>query len=685
MSRKIGCDPAEGSHSFLKVSPGLSGAVHPKIVLNVRPRRRRAAWVWAALLLPALAFGAVNPSPLAPPPPPGPPPGPDIAALKKAFDRGQYRVVAEQLESTLAADLVPATSLADALLLVGEAHYRVRNFERAAARLEERRQRFPGQPLTAKVLLELGDAYRQLDQPQRAIAVLEDVAPDLEGPDRVVVQENLFNLYRAQREPVQALKALTAIEPNLDQPEQREILRNRIRRQVDELSDKDLGSVVSLYPRGFPGDEALLRRIQLSRDRGDRYLAEREARRFLRQFPAHPQIAEVNAVLQEIAAEVENQEGLIGVIVTTGSPDLRALAENVVQGVQVAVERAPESDRIGLVVREVEDPRNLVAEAEMLLRQNRVVALVGPLLSREVAAVAPVAERYRVPLITPGATAAALPSLGRYVFRNSYPPGAMAQVLARRAVEGLGLHRFVILYPENAYGNEMMREFSRQIAERGAELIHAQPYPPGATDFADEIQAVKKVDLEHYGSLVSPEEGQPQEGQPPSPGAKAPLAEEPVYRPGFDAVFLPGTARSTALIAGQLAFYDIEGVALLVPGEWNHADFLKIGGKFVEGAVVAESFYPDSSDPAVLDFVRRYKARYQESPDLFAAQAYDAARIVLGLWNAGAKSSDAIARSLTSVKGYPGVSGVTTFAADADVFKEPFLLQVKNGKMVVLR
>ena len=56
---------------------------------------------------------------------------------------------------------------------------------------------------------------------------------------------------------------------------------------------------------------------------------------------------------------------------------------------------------------------------------------------------------------------------------------------------------------------------------------------------------------------------------------------------------------------------------------------IEIGEEAVEGTYATSGFYPDDPTPAVQNFVTAYKEKHGEDPDMFAAQAYDAARIVI--------------------------------------------------------
>lgn len=59
-------------------------------------------------------------------------------------------------------------------------------------------------------------------------------------------------------------------------------------------------------------------------------------------------------------------------------------------------------------------------------------------------------------------------------------------------------------------------------------------------------------------------------------------------------------------------------VPIIGGGSLQSPDYLKLGGKAVEGSYVLGEFLPTDPRPEVQAFVTKYKAKYNEEPDLFA-------------------------------------------------------------------
>jgi ABC-type branched-subunit amino acid transport system substrate-binding protein len=273
-----------------------------------------------------------------------------------------------------------------------------------------------------------------------------------------------------------------------------------------------------------------------------------------------------------------------------------------------------------------------------------------------------------VPLIAPAATAAAAAApAGRYVLRYGLTNVQQARAVAQYAVEKLNAKRFVVLYPNNAYGRELSRLFIEDVRQRDGELIALETYEPHATDFGPQLRRIKTADLAKYGLL----------GPPP-----AKRGQVQTYTPGFDAVFIPGDYDEAALIASQLAFYDIQNVALLGANGWGSEELVTLGGRYVDGGVFVDGFFAGSADPAVRAFTQAYRSRYQAEPTLLAAQGYDAARLVLAALRAGADSGEKVHAYLAALKEFRGATGYASMSPEGELVRTLFFIQVKNGRFV---
>jgi ABC-type branched-subunit amino acid transport system substrate-binding protein len=438
---------------------------------------------------------------------------------------------------------------------------------------------------------------------------------------------------------------------------------------LDQSSRPELEELVRRFPKGYPGDAALLKLADLYESAKEYFEADREWRRFLSIYPKHRAASKARAKIVAIKQIYLSRRVLIGALLPL-SGRLKPFGQQVLNGIRLAMD--PESDAVsekfvGVVVKDTEgEATALQSGLDELAREYRVSAIIGPMLSRQVAAAAPRADSYRIPLLTPTASEEwAKP--WRYVLRNSITNRQQAREIAAYAVNVLNLKRFCILYSDDGYGMEMMRVFSEEVVKLGGEIIARASYDPSATDFGPQIKYLKEADLSKYGLLGPP------------PQQKGEVRE---YTPGFDGVFLPSDYDQAGLIAAQLAFYAIEGVTLLGTNGWNSQDLFRIGGKYIDGGIFVDGFFPGSTDPSVRSFVERYRNRYDQEPTLLAAQAYDTANLILKALQQGAVTGEAVRDFVGRIQNFSGVTGPISSTPEGELSKRLYVIQVKDGKFV---
>jgi ABC-type branched-subunit amino acid transport system substrate-binding protein/predicted negative regulator of RcsB-dependent stress response len=351
--------------------------------------------------------------------------------------------------------------------------------------------------------------------------------------------------------------------------------------------------------------------------------------------------------------------------------------------------------QVRVLVRDSAGRPDRAAEAvRELAARDDVIGIVGPLLADESSAAAEAAEAAGVPLLA----LAAREEIGRerpHVFRVRALPREEVELVVDNAMGELGAHRFAILYPRDAYGRGLRRLFWEAVEERGGEITAVASYDPNATDFAGSIRSLLGYDLlsaQEKAVLAQREQLESRARRlPPTQGAK--LLEEARAMTGpdgaplppildFDALFIPEAHEKVVLIAPQLAFHDARGIRLLGTGSWNDPGLVAIGRDHVEGARFAASFFAASPVALVQRFAQAYEQAYAGPPAELAAQAYDAANLLLLQLADGRRSREAVAEGLLEVEAQPGVTGVLSLAHGGR--KRPRLLGVDRGQIVEL-
>ena len=70
---------------------------------------------------------------------------------------------------------------------------------------------------------------------------------------------------------------------------------------------------------------------------------------------------------------------------------------------------------------------------------------------------------------------------------------------------------------------------------------------------------------------------------------------------------------------------------------------------------------------------------FGQDPDILAAQAYDAAGLILRVLRDGAATREQLREGLLTIRNYAGASGTTSMTETGEAVKELFLLMVRRG------
>jgi ABC-type branched-subunit amino acid transport system substrate-binding protein len=482
---------------------------------------------------------------------------------------------------------------------------------------------------------------------------------------------------RQQRFAVALAELKLSVENSTD-----DLLTDQARAEIEQivrqhLSDEDLEQFSYQYDTVYPGDLLLLQLATRHQEAGRVEEEIDTLQRFTTNFPAHPRFQEVTERLRTLQAEARTADTVkVGVLLPL-SGDGSTFGQRALQGIELALATLQESDptlQVSLVVRDSQGDSLVAGEMlRRLVNDEHIIGAIGPLFSQEAIDLTPVADALGVPFISPYAPEGDFPAASPYGFRNSFTDTLQGRFLAEYAVRGLQLQRFAILYADDPYGISLKDTFTAQLREFGGEVVAVASYAPEATEFGQPIKAIGGVDDETLQDLRAGITTNTFE-------TAAPEAPTPIY----DAIFIPGYYDKVALIAPALTVYHITGVQLLGSDGWNVKEILDIGDHSVEGAIFVDGFFVDSPASVVRNFVKKFQRRYAKTPDLLAAQAYDSMLLCLQAIKDGARTRAELRDALLQVRNFPGVSGTTSFDADGNAVKIPFLLSIQNGRIVQL-
>ncbi|WP_077036837.1 ABC transporter substrate-binding protein [Pelomonas sp. KK5] len=241
------------------------------------------------------------------------------------------------------------------------------------------------------------------------------------------------------------------------------------------------------------------------------------------------------------------------------------------------------------------DSTQTVALVKKLLSEQKVDAIIGPSGSPNAMAALQFVAEAKTPLLAPvGTTAVVLPmdEQKRWVFKTTQNDALICEALVahmvRKGVKTAGFIGF-----GDAYGESWHRVFVPMIEKAGIRLVADERYQ--RTDQSVIGQALKIIAARPDAVLVG------------AAGGPTVLPQTTLVEKGYK---------------GQV--YQTHGAAT--------PDFVRLGGKAVDGAVMAASLMlvldevPDAnpSKKLALDYIGGYEKLYGSKPATFGANVYDA-------------------------------------------------------------
>lgn len=563
----------------------------------------------------------------------------------------------------------PASKYRDrAFYLLGEVRFTQRDYQRALSYYKEIIEKFPSSSFIIQARYKLGLCYFELKEYDLAIANLEDRSKITDPAQLKRIAEVLSSAYVTKKNFLPAVKELLSLAETAQNERQKAGYRDRIREIVDRnLTEHELSTLAD--GSNYPSDISRLRLAALLIEQRNFREAISVSKGFLDKFPAHPERMRGEMLLNEATSKLSSPKYYMAALLPQ-SGQLAFFGDRVLKGILLAVHtynlQAPDN-RVELLVKDTEGSPEKTVAALTELSSKDIVAAIGPLLTKEAEALVPSLEKLKIPVITPAASGEGIGTLSPWLFRNALTNSIQATAAAQFAL-GLKLKKFVVIHPDDAYGRDLARLFAKEL-EQKAEILATIAYPPDVKDFGPYVRKIIETDFRSRRIII-----------PEDDLERKKLFNE--YIPSFDALYLPGHAEKVGLLIPQLAFYNIKGITMIGSNNWHTPDLIERADRYAEGAVFIDGFFPESADPLIKPVIEAYRSAYQEEPDILAAQAYDAAMMVLSLLKEHKDTPQAIRDGLLAMKDYPGISGTITFPGNGEALKKLFIITIQDGKFV---
>ncbi len=328
-----------------------------------------------------------------------------------------------------------------------------------------------------------------------------------------------------------------------------------------------------------------------------------------------------------------------------------SLGQSSHQGTLLAIERINAAGgvlgrKLELITEDTQSkPGESGTAVRKLISRDKVVAILGEVASSRSLEGAPVAQRAKVPMVSPASTNPKVTEIGDYIFRVCFIDPFQGPVMAKFALNTLKVKRVgLMVSSSSAYSVGLAKYFKEAFVAGGGTIVIEQKYQEGDRDFKAQLTAIRAA--------------------------------------GVEAIFNPGYYNEGALMVKQARDLGIT-VPMFGADSWEAEALIQLGGKAVEGVYLCSHYSPQDPSPRVQEFVEAYRERWGAgfAPDSNASLGYDSVLVLAdAIRRAGSTERAAIRDALAATKDFEAVTGTITMDPKRDASKSAVIITVKDGR-----
>ena len=281
-----------------------------------------------------------------------------------------------------------------------------------------------------------------------------------------------------------------------------------------------------------------------------------------------------------------------------------------------------------------------------LVSVENVVGIIGPVFSSHAVKIDP---SVHVPMLAGATDATRVTQNNDFIFLVSGSNVLHGGFMAQFAVETLGAETAaVMLQDQDVYSMGIATAFDAQFQNLGGTIAEdKQTYPAGATDFTEQLTAIKAADP--------------------------------------DVLFLASFAPEVPRIMKQAREMGI--TATFIGGD-GMEDPENMFGTLQDNTPLEGTYYTTNLDltsdhPATQHFISAYKTKFGEVPDGVAASGYDNVRLLMQAIKT-AQSTDPVAvrDAIAATENYTGATAISRFDAQRRAVKGVGVMKIENGQIL---
>lgn len=282
------------------------------------------------------------------------------------------------------------------------------------------------------------------------------------------------------------------------------------------------------------------------------------------------------------------------------------------------------------------------AIAERVVEDPDVMGIIGSYVSGVSMAATPTFQEYGLTNISASASHPDFTGAGNCIFRNNTVISVEGAATVDAVKNNLQAKNVGMLFIKTDWGLSTAEIVRALCEEQGLNLVCEQECMDGSDDYSVQIANFRSD--------------------------------------GCDAIIVVGMHNTFVPFARQYRQIDPK-IGLAAFANLYDRQVIELGGEFVEGTVFPVAYFNESDDPAVIEFRDEFVKRFGKEPSSLAAQAYDAAGIIMEAIDHVGKDRAAVRDYVESIS-YDGVGGTITFDENRDAQKVFMKLQIQDGKFI---
>ena len=329
-----------------------------------------------------------------------------------------------------------------------------------------------------------------------------------------------------------------------------------------------------------------------------------------------------------------------------------AYGQDANDGIAIAMEMKPTvlGKKVEFTVADTKSDKIEAANAmSRLIEKDKVIAVIGEMISGDTMAGGPIADKAKIPVVSPTATNPLVTQGKKYVFRVCFIDPVQGDVAAKYAINTLKAKKAALIVDKSQdYCVGLAKFFKDAFTKLGGKIVAETYCVTEDKDFSAQLSTIK----------------------PTNP----------------DVIYAPNYYSPVALFTKQARELGLK--APVLSGDGAQADeLIQIGGKEVEGVTFTGHFNVKAATTALAkDFIARFAKKYpNKEPNAFHALGADAYFVLLdAITRAKSTKGEAIRAALATTKNFQAISGKLSIGEDGNAVKPMVINVVKGGKFEYL-